>query len=374
MKRAAPSSGKVASKAKKARPKIPEYHLTPSLKDDSGEIIWPAPKDQMERARNFIQRCASAGKKTLIVPDKDADGLSSGVILQKTLVLLGLRPELISAHLLQKGNSIHTDSERQAMAAHEPEYVFVLDQGSRKSPPVIDRPHKALIVDHHYAEEDDFPEGSEHVTACNSPPVATSSLLTYHLCRTQGDLGTTLKWEPPFPDMRHVFKAYTKKSLTDAVAMINAPRRTASFNVPAAWKAVTAAEGPVDLVNHKELNAARTEVQAEVERSKLEVVLVANEGVRDPPVNIIAVLKEVADRAPDQTLRERLGQSFARGHKEASGGIVPVDEFEELMACMEVGKKPEGTSPRKKKDAAPQSNTLMNYFGKGSTTKINADQ
>ncbi|KAH7058889.1 DHH family protein [Macrophomina phaseolina] len=447
MKRAAPSSGKVASKAKKARPKIPEYHLTPSLKDDSGEIIWPAPKDQMERARNFIQRCASAGKKTLIVPDKDADGLSAGVILQKTLVLLGLRPELISAHLLQKGNSIHTDSERQAMAAHEPEYVFVLDQGSRKSPPVIDRPHKALIVDHHYAEEDDFPEGSEHVTACNSPPVATSSLLTYHLCSalhenvgqscdwlcvlgTQGDLGTTLKWEPPFPDMRHVFKAYTKKSLTDAVAMINAPRRTASFNVPAAWKAVTAAEGPVDLVNHKELNAARAEVQAEVERcthtapkfsrdakiavfrinsaaqvhpliatrwanhlssAKLEVVLVANEGylpglvnfscrvarcarVRDPPVNIIAVLKEVADRAPDQTLRERLGQSFARGHKEASGGIVPVDEFEELMACMEVGKKPEGTSPRKKKDAATQSNTLMNYFGKGSTTKINADQ
>lgn len=385
----------------------------------------------------------------MIVPDKDADGLSSGVILQKTLVLLGLKPELISAYLLQKGKNIHTESERQAMAAHKPEYIFVLDQGSRKAPPVIDAPHKALIIDHHFAEEEDFPAGAEHITACHSPPVATSSLLTYHLCSalhdgvqescdwlcvlgTQGDLGTTLKWEPPFLDMRHVFKAHTKKALSDAVAMINAPRRTASFNVPAAWTAITAVEAPADLAKNSELNAARSEVQAEVERcthtapkfssdakiavfrinsaaqvhpliatrwashlssAKLEVVLVANEGylpglvnfscriprsarARDPPVNIIEVLKEVADRAPDQTLRGRLGESFAHGHKEASGGIVGVEEFEELMACMEVGKKQEGPSPKKKKkeDAATQSNTLMNYFGRKNDAKAPAKQ
>ena len=32
----------------------------------------------------------AAKKKTLIVPDKDADGLTSGVILLKTLMFLGL--------------------------------------------------------------------------------------------------------------------------------------------------------------------------------------------------------------------------------------------------------------------------------------------
>ena len=90
---------------------------------------------------------------------------------------------------------------------------------------------------------------------------------------------------------------------------------------------------------------------------------------RDPPVNIIASLKAVADL--DTTdLIERMGESFARGHKEASGGIIPAAEFEELMALMKVGEKPdpvEGASPSKAKKSTavlPQKNNLMNYFGK----------
>ncbi|KAI0831003.1 DHH phosphoesterase [Hypoxylon sp. FL0890] len=439
MKRNAPPISKAAPKAKKPRPEVPDYHLTPSIRDESGDIIWPAPKAQIERARNFILD-ASAKKKTLIIPDKDADGLTSGAILQKTLVLLGLEPHLISAHLLQKGSNIHEESERAAMAAHKPEYVFVLDQGSRKGPPVVGDPHKALIIDHHWALEDDFPEGSDHVTACHSPPVATSSLLTYYICNalhdkvhercdwlcvmgTHGDLGNTLKWEPPFPDMKATFKTYTKKALNDAVSLINAPRRTAAYDVPAAWAALTAADSPSELLKNRNLLAARAEVNAEVERcthtapkfsgdariavfrissaaqvhpviatrwaghlqsSKLEVILVANEGylpgmvnfscriprsarARNPPVNIIEVLKGIAAKAPNPTLRERLGESFARGHKEASGGIVPKAEFEEFMDVLEIGKKPEGGgSPKKakKESAAKQSNTLMNYFGK----------
>ncbi|ETS82417.1 hypothetical protein PFICI_04293 [Pestalotiopsis fici W106-1] len=441
MKRSAPSAGsKAAPKSKKPRVEVPEYHLTPSLRDESGEIIWPAPNHQIETARKRILECAAAGKGTLIVPDKDADGLTSGAILQKTLVLLGLDPNLISAHLLQKGGNIHDDAERTAMAAHKPEYVFVLDQGSRNSPPVIDAPHKALVIDHHHALEGDFPEGAEHVTACDSPPVATSSLLTYHICShlhegvreecdwlcvmgTHGDLGNTLKWEPPFPDMKPTFKTYTKKALNDAVSLINAPRRTATYDVPGAWKALTSASSPSELLKNKTLLAARAEVNAEVERCthtapkfsgdakiavfrinsaaqihpviatrwaghlqspKLEVILVANEGylpgmvnfscriprsarARDPPVNIIEVLRGIADKACDSTLRARLGESFARGHKEASGGIVPKAEFEELMEVLEIGKKPEDGSPSKKKVKNPlpkQSNTLMNYFGK----------
>ncbi|KAK9778587.1 putative DDH domain-containing protein [Seiridium cardinale] len=441
MKRSAPSSGsKAIPKAKKPRVEVPEYHLTLSLRDESGEIIWPAPTDQIEKARNIIKECAAAGRKTLIVPDKDADGLTSGAILQRTLVLLGLDPDLISAHLVQKGSNIHDESERSAMAAHEPEYIFVLDQGSRKSRPVIDEPHKALVIDHHHALDDDFPEGAEHVTACNSPPVATSSLLTYHICcplhdkvkescdwlcamGTHGDLGNTLKWEPPFPDMKTTFKTYTKKAINEAVSLINAPRRTATYDVPGAWKALTSAESPAGLLTNKTLLAARAEVNAEVERCthtapkfsgdsriaifrinsaaqihpviatrwaghlqspKLEVILVANEGylpdmvnfscriprsarARDPPVNIIEVLKGIADKAPDPTLRARMGESFARGHKEASGGIVPKAEFEELMDILEIGRRTEESSPnkRKTKDAMPkQSNTLMNYFGK----------
>jgi hypothetical protein len=391
------------------------------------------------RSKLIAGDSAAANERTLIVPDKDADGLSSGCILQRTLVLLGLATDLISVHLLSKGGNIHGTHERAAMAAYNPSYIFVLDQGSRRSPPVIDPPHKALIIDHHYALDDDFPERSIHVTACNSPPVSTSSLLTYLLCcglhqevsttcdwlcimGTHGDLGNTLKWEPPFPDMSAAFKRYTKKAINDAVSLINAPRRTSSYNVPVAWAALSAASGPADLLTNRSLLAARAEVNAEVERcthtapqfssdakiavfriksaaqvhpviatrwaghlssAKLEVVLVANEGylpgmvnfscrvprsarARSPPVNIIEVLRGVADRAPDPTLRQRLGESFARGHKEASGGIVPKEEFEELMSILEIGKKTEGRASKSKKirDTGPkQRNTLMNYFG-----------
>ncbi|KAB5584905.1 DHH family protein [Coniochaeta sp. 2T2.1] len=439
MKRALPSQTK-ASKPKKRKIEIPDYHLTAPARNDDGEVIWPAPAEQIKQARDFILECVAAKEKTLIVPDKDADGLTSGCILRKTLILLGLDPALISGHLLQKGGNIHGDAERAAMAAYRPTYIFILDQGSRKSPRMIDEPHRALVIDHHHALEDDFPEGSLHVTACNSPPVSTSSLLTYLICcelheqvttacdwlcvmGTHGDLGNTLKWEPPFPDMSAAFKKYTKKAINDAVSLINAPRRTSSYNVRAAWDALVAASTPADLLTNRNLLAARAEVNAEVERcthtapqfssdakvavfrissaaqvhpviatrwaghlssSKLEVVLVANEGylpgkinfscrvprsarARDPPVNIIEILKGVADRAPDPTLRKRLGDSFARGHKEASGGIVPREEFDELMAILEVGKKSteSPTKSKKAKDLGPkQGNTLLNYFGK----------
>lgn len=388
----------------------------------------------------YIFLSVAAQKKTLIVPDKDADGLTSGAILQKTLIILGLAPELIETHLLQKGCNIHDVTERKAMAASDPAFIFILDQGSRKSPPVIDASHQALIIDHHWALGNDFPQGSQHITACHYPPVATSSLLTYHICvalheevartcdwlcvmGTHGDLGNTLKWEPPFPDMKQTFKTYTKKALNEAVSLINAPRRTAAFNVAAAWKALMAAKAPGDLLKNSDLLEARAEVNAEVERCthtapkfsanariavfrinsaaqvhpviatrwaghlqspKLEVILVANEGylpgmvnfscriprsarARDPPVNIIETLNTAAEQAPDPTLRARLGESFARGHKEASGGIVPKEEFEELMAVLEIGKKTTGgndTKGRKQSDGPKQSNTLMNYFKK----------
>lgn len=67
---------------------------------------------------------------------------------------------------------------------------------------------------------------------------------------------------------------------------------------------------------------------------------------------------------------QRLGASFARGHREASGGIVPVAEFEELMALMKLGEKPDAVSSGAGKavtmatTTTPQKNNLLNYFGK----------
>jgi nanoRNase/pAp phosphatase (c-di-AMP/oligoRNAs hydrolase) len=427
----------------KPKLKLPDYCDVELKHDKHGSVIWPATEDALEAARAFIRECAASNKKTLIVPDKDADGLSSGVTLYRTLVALGLDLSLISVHLVQKGTGIHDEAERTLMAAEEPGYIIVLDQGSRGGPPVIDNPTcKSLILDHHIS--DDFPQNAIVASACHFPPVATTSLLTYEICKTlepsiaescaylccigtHGDLGNTLKWLPPFPDMTATFKTHTKKSINDAVSLLNAPRRTAKFDVITAWEALLASAGPKDLLSNTRLQAARAEINQEVElhthtppkfsqdgriavlridskaqihpviatrwagylNSKaLEIVMVANSGYlegmvnfscriarcarnNDPPVNIIDSLKAAADLSTDG-LRQRMGESFARGHKEASGGIVPIEEFEELMELLKVGQKPErkegDDSPTRKKiktiEVSPQKNTLGNYFQK----------
>ncbi|OAG01832.1 DHH phosphoesterase [Paraphaeosphaeria sporulosa] len=429
------------AKAKKPKVQIPEYHLTPSRRDEDGEIVWPAPKAQIERAREIIRECASAQKPTLILPDKDADGLSSGAILHHTLTSLGLSSDLISVYFPPKGSNVHDESTRSTVTELSPAYIFVLDQGSRKTGPFYDASHKCLIIDHHFAEEGGFPEGAEFVTAHDCPPVATSALLTYAICLplhqdledkiswlaalgTHGDLGNTLKWQPPFPDMTATFKRNPKKAINDAVGLVNAPRRSAAYNVQAAWEAVISVEGPQPLLSNEKLRDAQFEVKQETEKwshvppkfsrdatiailtirsaaqvhpvvatrwagflksDKLEIVMCANEGylpgkvnfscrvakhararIGDDRVNIIQTLESIVADDPD--LRARLGESFARGHKEASGGIINVQEWEEFKKLMGVGensrKKAETKTPEKKKPA--QKNTLQNYFVKAS--------
>ena len=326
------------------------------------------------------------------------------------------------------------------MASKTPQYVVVLDQGSREGPAIIDNPEaKTLILDHHLS--DVFPDRALVVSACHFPPVATTSLLTYEICKslhpsistdcaylacvgTHGDLGNTLKWKLPFPDMTETFKVHTKKSINDAVSLLNAPRRTSKYDVITAWTALLQSTDPKDLLNNGRLQSARAEINEEVElnthtppkfskdgriavlkikseaqvhpviatrwagylNSKaLEIVMVANYGYlegmvnfscriarcarsKDPPVNIIDSLKAAAELSTDG-LRDRMGESFARGHKEASGGIVPTAAFEELMALLKVGEKPDkDDSPAKKKaktiESSPQKNTLGNYFTK----------
>jgi ribosomal protein L14E/L6E/L27E len=90
----------------------------------------------------------------------------------------------------------------------------------------------------------------------------------------------------------------------------------------------------------------------------------------DEKVDIIKRLEQLVEDYPD--LRERLGQSFARGHKEASGGIVGKKEWNELKTIMGLDdsktkrkklEKENGTTAATKKLPA-QKNTLANYFAK----------
>ena len=76
------------------------------------------------------------------------------------------------------------------------------------------------------------------------------------------------------------------------------------------------------------------------------------------------MLKEYGALTGDGFL-ERVGEDFARGHKEATGGIIKKSDFE-LFAekGMEIGVKDPNAPLTKKelKAKAVQSNTLKSYF------------
>jgi hypothetical protein len=44
-----------SSKAKKPRPKVPDYCDVEPRRDEEGQVIWPAAKEAMEQARDFIR-------------------------------------------------------------------------------------------------------------------------------------------------------------------------------------------------------------------------------------------------------------------------------------------------------------------------------
>ncbi|KAI0686468.1 hypothetical protein BC835DRAFT_1379468 [Cytidiella melzeri] len=406
---------------------------------------WPASITALEEARSFVKECAGSSVRTLLLPDKDADGLCAALIIFRTLTALGLSGDLIAVHFVAKGSNVHEKSERERMEAFNAGYVIAVDQGSRPGGPLVrGKDVKTLIVDHHWTQQDDdYPEGALVLSAARHPPVATSSTLSYILCRpliginrieaidylcaigTYGDLGTSFNFKPsppwPLEEMQACIRRCTKKALSDAVGLLNAPRRTATYDVESAWAAVLKTHNsPRSILSFTRLRSAREEVNTEISRvarnrpwfsgdgrvamvrvtsgaqvhpviatrwagslksSKLEVVMCANDGylpgmtnfscrvarcAKDrlskvagssvdehvqvvakrkhnqeengapQEINIIAILNEYANKKSG--LRESMGDNFARGHKEASGGIVRTEDFESLWEVMQTSK------------------------------------
>jgi hypothetical protein len=231
------------------------------------------------------------------------------MVMYKTLTTLGLPSKLIKVHLLVKGTSIFKQVEQERLEdliresldtkpgdTEQEARVIILDQGSRPSPPLIRQSEagarvKTLILDHHMS--DSFPEEAEMLSACRSSPIATTSLLAYICCLPLhqtiaastawycilgvfGDLSPSeINWGSPkseWPDSKEMIelgeevKRIGKSSLTSAVGAINAPRRTAEYNVEDAWKVLFNAEHPKDIAKSSVLQDARDKVAKEVER------------------------------------------------------------------------------------------------------------
>ncbi|ORX34770.1 hypothetical protein BD324DRAFT_634900 [Kockovaella imperatae] len=381
---------------------------------------WPAPARAILAAQKFIIEITTQQLPVLIAPDKDADGLSAGTLLHKTLLHLGLPETCIQVQHLQKGNNVHSAKEVERIAASGVSRVIVLDQGSRPGPPIFDPDEdgqaRTLIIDHHYSHE--WPDHSVVLTACHSPPIVTTSLLTYLLLRDLapsfvksegwralvgliGDLGpNAAEWgQPPWPtELGRLSKRLGSKALADSVAAINAPRRTAEYDVPKAWKILLEANTPQAVASHAYLKLCKLDVGDETQKwartapkfsqdgrialitistgfqihpviatrwagtlgrksGKLVMVMCANTAynpdgrvsfscriaatLRTLPdgerPNLIQLLLDIGHAIPG--FMDRVGGDFARGHKEATGiGKPPSRKNENVKSP----KKPRG--------------------------------
>lgn len=242
---------------------------------------------------------------------RTADGLSAALIIYRTLAKLGLPEDLMHVHFLNKGNSVHSDTERDKLETvikdrcregqADQARIVIVDQGSRPGRPIVRSKSndgvgenitvETLIIDHHQSTQ--WPEESTYVTACHSSPICTSSLLTYLLVSTlhsdlledcawpaligiYGDLGQSEikfgKIDGVWPITKEMLllgntaKIQGKKELGEAVGMLNAPRRTGDFNVIDAWKAILSARKPADILCDHALNDCRQRVNLEIER------------------------------------------------------------------------------------------------------------
>ncbi|KAJ3299671.1 hypothetical protein HK104_007742 [Borealophlyctis nickersoniae] len=373
---------------------------------------WPTTSTALAAARTFIQTLPTRtdSSRILLLPDKDADGLCGGMIIYKTLILLGIPAESITVHFVAKGSNIHREDERVKLQQINPDVCIVIDQGSRSAPPVIHPTTPTLIIDHHASTA--FPADATICSAYGHDPIATSSLLSFIVCEplhpdvrktlawlavvgTVGDLGASVKWKDPFPDLSDVVGNVRGKHVTEAVALLNAPRRTATSDPTPAWRALQASTSASDISQGKvtdvpHLRDCRSQVASEIQRcarapprfsddgrvalitistpyqihpiiasrwsntlkgKSLHIVMVANTGylphrtnfairvaqrgggtIANGAMDIMRFLEECVAKVPG--LREECGDEFAKGHAGASGGSVREEVFGRVVEAM----------------------------------------
>lgn len=242
---------------------------------DPGE--FPAPAALVAQAQDFL-RTRRAGAQ-VIVPDGDADGLTSALIAERTLERLG--EEVVVFHP-GKGMHVHTPAVRDAVRALDPPAVLVFDMGSRGRPLAFGAP--ALVVDHHRPVRGLPPDALVVNPAAQQAGdlVANTSWLTFAICDgvadcadlawvailgTVGDLGT----DAPLPGAKELIRRAGITAVREAVALLNAPRRHGDHDVATAYAVLRRASSAADIAKGRvpgvdTLQRYRAEVRAEVDR------------------------------------------------------------------------------------------------------------
>jgi single-stranded-DNA-specific exonuclease len=214
-------------------------------------IDWPVPASILERVRSFLRSVTSA-KRVVIACDKDVDGLTSGLIVFRTLEQLGAKNiQLIPA---RKGEHAHSESMRARLLECQPEVLIVTDMGARSGDIVAGIP--TLIIDHHQPKG--YPPNAMIVSAYQATPIPCSSVLAYILVEPLCDTAD-LKWlamlgaiadlaeDVPYPDIAAIKKQSGSKNVSETIALLNAARRSSRDEVVTALHVLTSARSCAEI-------------------------------------------------------------------------------------------------------------------------------
>ena len=184
--------------------------------------------------------------RAAILSDGDVDGLGAACVVWNAL---GDREKVFLTP--PKGRNAFGPDGAALVAAHHPASLFVLDLGV--SPFVIAPGVPTLILDHHHPRGE--PEGATVLTGYGLDPVPTSSLLAWRVAGTEanawkanvgnrGDLG------PAAPEIDEARAGGTKKAFDAAKSLLNSAKRSSDPDraVPAAFRVLVASSSPKEVI------------------------------------------------------------------------------------------------------------------------------
>lgn len=121
----------------------------PEIVEPSIESNTPDLESACRAFRVFIEPVAKTSA-VVAVHDSDADGLTAGVIWQRTLERAGFKN--LKRVIPDRERNAWTGGNRERIAAQQPNYLFVMDLGSQ-STPILDQV-PTCFIDHHRPEGD----------------------------------------------------------------------------------------------------------------------------------------------------------------------------------------------------------------------------
>lgn len=340
------------------------------------------PPAHMEAFRRFLAGCRP-GDRIAIVHDSDADGVSAGVVLERALE----RANFTDVHRIipDRFRDAWAVTNRARIEAARPDVLLVLDLGVRDEPLATNA--RTCFVDHHHPDGD-----APHATVISGydlDPIRNTSLMVFDLCSSIADV-SDLDWisvlgvvsdlgdKAPFPILARAKEKYGMRDIRELATLINASRRASMYDPEAAARLLLEHQSPRSALTFgsaelARLQSAREEVRVELAKGKKAApkfsgevalvrvaspcqihpliaqiwrsrlpnhyVLVANEAYLPGRVNFAA--RSSGARNVLQFLRsidlDAGNGSYARGHDQASGGSLPVDAWNDLLAKLGFG-------------------------------------